>query len=301
MSLAWTNGTGYAKLRYLQKVPAKGCLYMNKRLLIPLTAAVGGAAAFVLRWLQNARGFEPETGLPIPGHPAGIALAVLLAALAIVLFFLARRLPAGAVYPEDFAASDASMLMLPVMGALVFAASGVLELAPLAVPELIPDGRSLSPVIRLFFAASSLIPAAVLFQAASVCRHALEKDPEDEEATEPADDTAHICLLAIPVCLIVRLVLTYRVCSVSPSLEEYYVHLLALVLTVMAFYRLCSCAFRAGDTRRFALYSAVAVVLSIAALADRGTLSQALFHAGTVLSLMGFLLLRLCCRHSAEN
>lgn len=273
---------------------------MNKRFLVPLTAVAGGVAAFVLRRLQNAHGFEAETGLPLPGHGAGIALVILLVVLAAVLFLLQRQLPAEAVYPEDFSSPDAALLTLPIMGALLFGVSGVLELAPMVVPGLIPDGRLLAPVVRLIFAASALIPAAVLFQASSVCRHALVEDGEAEEGEEP-QDTAHIYLLAVPVCLIVRLVLTYRICSVSPSLEEYYVPLLALVLTILAFYRLSSCAFRAGDTRRFALYAAAAVVLSFAALADRAALSQTLFHAGAMLSLLGFLLLRLCRWKPAEN
>lgn len=268
---------------------------MNKRFLIPLTAVAGGAVALVLRWLQNARGFEAETGLPVAGHPAGVALVVWLVVLAALLIILVRRLPGETVYPEAFSAAEASQILLPVMGALLFGISGVLDAAALVVPELVSDGRALTPVIRLFFAATALIPAAVLFQAASVCRHAddlPEEDGEDEPAGE-ASDTAHAYLLAIPVCLVVRLVLTYRICSVNPSLEEYYVPLLALVLLILAFYRFSGCAFRAGDTRRFALYAAAAVVLCITALADRAALSQVLLHTGGAMTLLGFLLLRM--------
>ena len=42
---------------------------MKKQMLLPLLAAVGGAAAFVLRLLQNRTGFEPDTGRAII-HPS---------------------------------------------------------------------------------------------------------------------------------------------------------------------------------------------------------------------------------------
>lgn len=268
---------------------------MNKRFLIPLTAAAGGTVALVLRWLQNARGFEAETGLPVAGHPAGVALVVWLVVLAVLLTVLVRRLSGETVYPEAFSAAEPAHVLLPVMGALLFGISGVLDVAALVVPDLISDGRALTPVIRLIFAATALIPAAALFQASSVCRHAddLPEEDEEEEPAGEASDTAHAYLLAIPVCLVVRLVLTYRICSVNPSLEEYYIPLLALVLLILAFYRFSGCAFRAGDTRRFVLYAAAAVVLCITALADRAALSQVLFHTGGAMTLLGFLLLRM--------
>ena len=280
---------------------------MNKQHLIPLTAAAGGTIALVLRWLQNASGFEASTGLPVAGHPAGVALVVWLAALAAVLVVFARRLPGESVYPRDFSAPAAQQVLLPVMGALLFGLSGVLDAAALVVPELVSDGRAFTPVIRLIFAATALIPAAALFQAASVCRHADDLPEEDGEETEEPEsaeetsDTAHTYLLAAPVCLVVRLVLTYRICSVNPSLEEYYIPLLALVMLIMAFYRLSGCAFRAGDTRRFAVYAAAAVVLCVASLADRAVISQVLFYTGGAMTLLGFLLLRMTREDIAEN
>ena len=54
---------------------------MSKQYALPLAAVLGGAAAFVLRLLQNQTGFEPETGLPIPGNLAGMSLVVLLLSL----------------------------------------------------------------------------------------------------------------------------------------------------------------------------------------------------------------------------
>lgn len=51
---------------------------MKKPLLLPFIALVGGAAAAVLRLLQNTTGFEEGTGLPIPGNLPATALVILL-------------------------------------------------------------------------------------------------------------------------------------------------------------------------------------------------------------------------------
>ena len=101
--------------------------------------------------------------------------------------------------------------------------------------------------------------------------------------------------MAPPVALVVRLVLTYRLDSINPALEAYYVELLGLVFLTLGFYRLSSFAFGAGRTRRFALYTGAAVVLSLAALTDGAAgISSTLLYLGGALTLLGFLLLRLC-------
>ena len=93
--------------------------------------------------------------------------------------------------------------------------------------------------------------------------------------------------------LVVRLATAYRTESINPVLEAYYIDLLALVFLTLAFYRLSSFAFRAGQTRRFLLYALPAVVLCLAALADSRSLYDTLFFAGGGVTVLGFLLLRL--------
>ena len=56
-----------------------------------------GAAGMSLRLLQNMTGFEPGTGLPIPGSIPGILLPVLLALSAVMLFRMNSKLPKGPV------------------------------------------------------------------------------------------------------------------------------------------------------------------------------------------------------------
>lgn len=290
---------------------------MKKQWMLPLTAVLGGAAAFVLRLVQNRTGFESATGLPIPGNAAGAALAVLLAVLAVPLLLLVRQLPReteqGPAFPAAFSTGDAKLLTLPVTGVFLMALSGLADLYEgLGLGSLLWKLHTAAPLNDSYYTLSttmglelygtsafsakaqllmgllSILSAAGLFFSLLACR--------SRDGAAPKAFNGNLLLIA-PVALVVRLVLTYRIDSVNPALAAYYVELLALVFLTLGFYRLSSFAFRSGRTRRFALYAGAAAVLSIATLAD-GTqyLSSILLYAGGALTLLGFLLLRLAAR-----
>ena len=61
---------------------------MRKELVLPVTAAVSGAAGFFLRRWELASAFEADTGLPIPGMPATWALIALSAAAVLALLIV---------------------------------------------------------------------------------------------------------------------------------------------------------------------------------------------------------------------
>ena len=128
----------------------------------------------------------------------------------------------------------------------------------------------------------SLLSAASLLPAVPACRIR----PEGE-TRKPFQSP----LLLVPVCcLVVRLVLTYRVVSVDPSLTDYYTELLAVVFLALAFYRLSSFAFRAGRTCGILITTLCAFCL--ATLADRPDPARLLFYLGGAVTLFGFLLQR---------
>lgn len=276
---------------------------MKKQLLLPLTAAVGGAAALALRLLQNQTGFESGTGLPVPGNVPALALAVLLAALAAALLLLSRAIPQeterGPFFPESFRTERAGLLAVPVAGLFLMAASGAADIllgvslaglpsagaggeAAVLIYAAPAAGMAFSPRARLLAGGLTLLAAICLFPAAAACRRRPGAPPR---AADPA------FLLVPPVCMVVRLVLTYRVYSVNPALQTYYVEILALVFLTLAFYRLSSFAYHAARTRRFALYAGAAVTVCIAALADGGEIPNLLLYGGGALTLLGFLLL----------
>lgn len=287
----------------------KDVFNMDKQYALPLAAVLGGAAAFVLRLLQNTTGFEEETGLPIPGNLAGTALMVLLIAGAAALVWLARQLPGQEeepFFPAEFAVESAGLLTLPVCGVFLIALSGLADLAEalgvLTLPQLSrhmlygvlrEGGLGFSKQGQILLGVLSLVSAWGLFLAASACR----KRPERRPKTMPA------WALLLPVgALVVRLVLTYRVDSVNPSLEMYYIELLALVFMTLAFYRLSSFAYNAGRSWLFGSYTGMTVLLCVASLADGGVyLSSLLLQVGGAVSLLGFLLLRICAGIAAEE
>ncbi|EOS66020.1 hypothetical protein [Oscillibacter sp. 1-3] len=278
---------------------------MKKQLLLPLASAAGGAAALVLRLLQNKTGFEAATGLPVPGNAPGTALTALLAVLAAALYLLARLLPAetedGPFFPEDFRTVNAALVALPVVGIFLMAVSGALDIAAGAAlmnsleavggpdgPSVIwstwgaSSGLTFTPKARILAGALALIAAVSLFPPAACCRRRPGVRPRT---------ASPVLLLVSPVCMVSRLVLAYRVDSVNPALQAYYVEILALTFMTLAFYRLSSFAYHAAKPRRFALYAGAAVVLCLAALADGESLSALLLYAGGAAVLLGFLLL----------
>lgn len=276
---------------------------MDKRYALPLTAALGGAAACVLRLLQNHTGYEADTGLPIPGNFAALALAALLAGLAAALALAARLLPSeedpGPILPRDFSTENAGLLTVPMCGVFLLALSGLADLAESLrmLPEglvssrhaiygiLRAGGLGFSPQGQTLLGALTLAAAVSLFPVLAACRR--------REGASRHRAPAAITLLPV-AALVVRLVLTYRIDSVNPSLTMYYVELLALVFLTLGFYRLSSFAFQAGQTRRFGFYAAASLVLCAASLADGSAyLSSLLLYAGGALTLMGVLLLRI--------
>lgn len=275
---------------------------MKKQTQFLAVTLLCGATAFIGRLVQNRNGFEPTTGLPIPGHISGLALIVWLLLTAAVMALLAHRLPKdtgdGPAFPAAFTTGSSTLLCLPVAGVLLIALSGLVDLLealtqtdllarlraaadPYAVLE--DTTANLAPNAQLLMGLLVLLAAAALLLAAVSCRSREEPRPFNSEL-----------LLAMPVALVVRLVLIYRLDSTEPSVAAYYVELLALVFLTLAFYRLSSFGFQAGRTRRFALYAGLAAVFSMAALADGGPLlSSLLLYAGGAVTLLGFLLLRL--------
>lgn len=279
---------------------------MKKPLLPPFIALVGGAAAAVLRLLQNTTGFEEGTGLPIPGNLPATALVILLVLLAAVLILLVRRLPekAAPAFPADFTARDPRLLFVPMAGLFLMGISGVLDLvAGLGLTETLiqsavsaadPSGMTsvvaisssdgYSSQAHLILGVLDLLAAAGLFFAVRAC------GTKHRHSRLRFNGT---WLLAPVLAMAVRLVLAYRVDSVNPALEAYYVELLALVFLNLAFYRFSSFSFDAGRTRRFALYACCAVVLCLAAFCDSSSLSARLLEIGAGLCVLGFLLLHL--------
>ena len=272
---------------------------MRRYAVFPILALGGGCAAFVLRLLQWRAGFEPDTGLPIPGTPFGAATAALAVLTMAACFLLRKKLPADKegtpLFPAGFATGEAGLLTLVVAGVFLMAAAGLADVAAGMGVQALPGMAQSSAVSQreqLILGALTLAAAVCLFPAVPACRRRPDQEPQPFNG---------LLLLAPVVCLVVRLVLVYRQDSANPVLAAYWVELLALVLAILALYRLAAFAYGVGRTRRFVLYAVPAVVLCLASLADGGSLSSILFNGGAALTLTGFLLQRLANLPAGEN
>lgn len=276
---------------------------LNRSILLPALSLLGGAAAFLLRLLQNRTGFEADTGLPVPENPWAIALMAALVLLAAAVWCLSRWVPDEvSAPPSSFEAAFASPAALPltilIAGLFLTALSGAADLAAglgiiLPGPAAAYEAEVFLPAQRdtaaLLCGVLSLLIAASGMAAAISCRRS-SKDVTEKNSSKEFNPNL---LLVAPICLVVRLVVTYRDLSVDPSLSAYYVEILALVCTTLAVYRLSSFGFQCGRTRRFFQYAAAAVILCMAALADGDSISSMLFYAGSALTLWGWMLQRL--------
>lgn len=280
----------WCKAWYTDKVSLnfspKGAFLMKKKLFFPALTLWGGAAAAILRLVQNRTGFEAETGLAVPGNPAGIALAGLIVVLAAAFFLLSRQLPKAEkeTFPASFSTKESTFLMLPVIGSFLMILSGAADLfAGLGGDAIFAP--NLHILLGVFAAAS----AVCLLGSASACRSGKWQTAADFNGT---------LLLPVVVLLVARLVLIYRVCSIDPTLAAYAMEMLALLFLTLGYFRLSAFAFGEGKTSSFAFYTALAVLFSLASLADYGThitaISSLLLCAGGATALLGFLVLRLC-------
>lgn len=283
---------------------------LNRSILLPALSLLGGAAAFLLRLLQNRTGFEADTGLPVPGNPWAIALMAALVLLAAAVWCLSRWVPDEvSAPPSSFEAAFASPAALPltilIAGLFLTALSGAADLAAglgiiLPGPDAAYEAEVFLPAQRdtaaLLCGVLSLLIAASGMAAAISCRRS-SKDVTEKNSSK--EFNPNLLLVAL-ICLVVRLVVTYRDLSVDPSLSAYYVEILALVCTTLAVYRLSSFGFQCGRTRRFFQYAAAAVILCMAALADGDSISSMLFYAGSALTLWGWMLQRLSAPDSVQ-
>ena len=243
----------------------------DKKSLLPLCL---GAAGMSLRLLQNMTGFEPGTGLPIPGSIPGILLPVLLALSAVILFRMNSKLPKGPVevpLSRLLNWNDKEGLFAILAGGCVNAFGRTVTAVSADGMEIVTvsAGTGRSGVVMGLLA---VVAGICLLAGMAICR----KTPD----TEPQ------ILLAVPVLLLARLIFAYRLYSVDPVLANYYLELLGLMLLILASYRLSGFAVQAGGPRMFGFYADLTAILAVTLLADGH--SAALLPLGGAAALEGF-------------
>jgi len=272
---------------------------MNKHLVFPALTLLGGGAAFFLRLAQNRTGFDAATGLPVPGSLSALALGTVLVLWALGLAWWVRRLPRNryASFSDAFKPAGTAAAAALFCGLLALLLSGFLDIFPalssssvllsqngLASTLLFGTGAwdGLSGPIRLIPGMMSVLCGLCLAPVVSVLR---------VHGRRQKSALRNELLLIPTVTLVVRLVISYRLDSVNPSLMAYYPELLSLVLLILAFFRLASFSYEDASSRRFTWYAGMAVILCMTAIADTASLSEVLFWSGMFTILTAFLAL----------
>ena len=277
---------------------------MKKHLSFTLLTVGGSIVCFLLRFLQNRCGFEPDTGLPIAGSPHSFLLPGVLLLLTAAAFLLCRQLPSEKKdtcpsFAAQFDSHCTAAFMLVVGGIFLWCLSGLAGL----LPPLLGHGELYTVTASgLFYPVSAVTRRVNILLSALLILAALCLFPAAAASRRGGDGQVSGNPLLLPVIyLILRLTISFREMSINASQQTYYVDLLALILLTLSLYQLSSFAFRCGNTRRFALYSISAAVLCITALADTASLSDRLFLCGGAALTTGFLLLRLSAPPSGES
>lgn len=242
----------------------------------PGMALLGGCCAFCLRQLQQTSGFEADTGLAVPGSPWGILLPAFLAAAALLFLLRGRSAPAGVTETASLRAAFPAQgaPILAYAGGLLWLASAALTLMKSRTPVVSDDGYEI--LYEGALSAGDLLSAA-LAALAGVCVLCVLGHPQQEgRRAEPNS----LLLLAAITALVIRLVLCFRELSRDPSLQRYYLPLLAMTVLCLALYLASGFAFGAGRSRRFLPAAAWGTVLCLAAAADPLGLGYRCFFLG---------------------
>ena len=262
---------------------------MDKIQKIPLTAALGGVAALVLRLWNLRAGFEEGTGLPIPGNPSFPALLALLAVVLLALAAQSWHLSDGGNPRFPFRTQSRLLSILPVAGAVLLCLSGAADILdalggsrdPYEYAGLIGgEAVGMSTGVQLASGALTLLSAWAVFECARACLRGTLRGR---------------ALVMIPaVSLAFRLVTVYRIDSVNPVLQDYAPALVALLFHVLGFYAFSAFTFDSGNLRQFAVAAGGSVTLALCVLADKSDyISTPLLFLGSAAALAGFLVLAL--------
>lgn len=231
-----------------------------------LMLALFAAAAAGLRAAQMMTGFDAE-GLPISGNLPGTLLPFVLLAAAAYFVLTARKLPAQ----SNVTGALADRFLFQDMTAVTAAVAGSFLLLASAAATVMGYG-SLRHVLLTTFAVAAAL--SLLYTVFSLYR---------------GNAVQGIVLLVPVFCLVVYLVFLYRADAADPILAGIYVELLAASALTLSSLELAAFAFLGGAPRVFLPAGAMALVLSIAAAAERKSLAVSLLFLGCALLELGFL------------
>lgn len=256
---------------------------MKKTWLIPAFALLGGAVGFGLRKWQLSTGFEPDTGLAIPGSPAATALLVWSAVMLVGLIALCWDRKGPRMCENAFQAKGNTLFLTAcVMGAFLLLISAAAEAVTLSAGYqgvLYTNNSRISqftskflPPLRLALCAGG-VPCTLLW--------VRQLSQEGEKRRES------LALLELCLLFCFWLISDYQIRAADPVIMDYLYEVFAIVAAVMAFYYLAGYSFQVGKPRRTLVLCLLAVYFSMVTLADGHELSDTVRFGFVVLFMTG--------------
>lgn len=222
---------------------------MDRKLLVPATAAICGTAGAVLRGINLLTGYEAETGLPVAGNSAQTALIALSVLTAVLLFVLSRgyRADGGAVFEEVFGGVGAGFKTVSVLTGFVMLAAGAGGLY-----MLLPMMKDASIRMTVLL---PLIPLWALAILTGVCFIGLAVALGRGKVTE----TTAAMTVAPMFWSCFDLVITFKDNGASPFVGLYAFELFAAIALTYGFYALAGFLYSRSSPFRFAVSAGLSV------------------------------------------
>ncbi len=247
---------------------------MRKTMLAPIAALLGGGVGFALRRWQLAAGFEPETGLAIPGAPSALALIACVALTAAAVLALSWNVSRTPEVGGAFSGAVGNTVYITAVAAagVVMLAGAVLDL-PTALGGLSAPGEGENLLAR---AAGRVLPPvrAALGALAAPCMllwgRALYR------GTDKAKE--NLGLLEICLLLSVWLITNYQKHSADPVTMNFVYEVLAIVCALLGAYYLAGYSFQTGRPRRCVFFCLMGSCFCLVTLADGHALPQLMLY-----------------------
>lgn len=229
---------------------------MRKARYVPAAAVVGGILGLILRQLYLRRGFEPDTGLPIPDSVYGAPMWVFCVVLALALLFLSggKHECFPKRYTAAFAPPNAASKVALLGSAFLLAAAGFLHLWSYANATEDYLGQRSMGVGRLVLGVLALAAAAAVFLIAQ----ALLQDR--------APNPYHLSMPGIAACFWV--VANYQDWAKDPFIDRYMLELFAVILAMIAVTITAGFGFGNGSVSGALFFSGEAAAFCIMILGD---------------------------------
>lgn len=248
-----------------------------KRSLLPITLLFCAATA-ALRFWQVSAAFEPDTGLPLSGHPATLALCLAVAAGALLLLLGIRPLGRRQVFLSDLATAPWQRWLLTLTPAAFFASAALTLWAQVPVystmlHQLIIDGISLPAILganAMTLYMPLLTTAALLMAGVFLLREVWQRTGAvpPPAATGPVASGLSAVAPAFANCMM--LVSIYQTHANDPVVQRFLWPELALFLATLAWHSLSALWFTPGQGRKLLWLCLFAGVLQSAALVNGG-------------------------------